>query len=211
MDENNLDILNSLISSIKQIDSVLEQQILANEDSFEILNSNFQKSENEINQNGLNIDFNLNDKSLMKKQEQKNRNTLNGINNEKPINKKIITVNTKKSSNKVNNSSNKKIKNKRKIRNNSINSNSVDYISLERNKDISKDYFSDNDFRNRKKSKPKNNVHNKSLDFNVRKNYMENENKIQVNYKVNIYQRLFDIKMKNFQNLINKQKKRKCY
>ena len=53
---------------------------------------------------------------------------------------------------------------------------------------------------------------NKSVDYNVEKKYMKNKNNIDKNKnngndRINLYQRLFDIKMKNFENLKSKQNK----
>ena len=199
MDEKNLELLNNIILNKTKTGNLLEQQILANEDSLEIFDSDFHINKDEEKKNGLNIELNVSGDSHTKNTESKTRNKINGLNNDIPIQKKNISINSKKDNNKVNNTNtnNKKIKNKRNI---------------EKNKDIDKNYFSDNDYGDKNSEKGKYNKSNKSVDYNVEKKYMKNKNNIDKNKnngndRINLYQRLFDIKMKNFENLKSKQNK----
>ena len=219
MQEDNFEFLKNIMSTKKQTDNLLEQQILDNEDSFDDFNSDFPIENKDKYNNGLNINnncqINAEEKNDNKINGSKNK-SVNGIKNNNIKNNKINNNNeNKKIENKVNknnsekkikyevkNYSNKRIDNKRKNKKKNISSNSIDYINIQKNEDLNKGYFSDNSVNKRKKN---NKILNKSIDnsnkkyFNNFNNYNNNDNKI------NIYQRLFDIKMKNFENFRQKQ------
>ena len=114
MDENNLELLNNIILTQTQTDNLLEQQILANEDSLEIFDSDFHINKDEEKKNGLNIELNINNNSHTKNTESKTRNKINGLNNDIPIQKKNISINSKKDNNKINNTNTNKKKIKKK-------------------------------------------------------------------------------------------------
>lgn len=229
MNEKNFDILNKIIHTKKQTDNLLEQQILDYENSFEALDSDLQMENDEMNKNGLNIGKKNNNKNQTKNEDTLKEKEINGINKESlPQQKKIsknnnININIKKNTKKVKNNNNddfKKYKNEsknssKKTFNNTgktkkkkVDSNSIDSINIEENKDLDKDYFSDNDYKKLKNGKKYNDNINKSIDYN-RDEYDLDKNNIQVYNKVNIYQRMFDIKIKKYQNIKKNSKKGK--
>ena len=221
MNEKKFDILNKIIHSKRQTDNLLEQQILDYEHSIEAFDSDLQMENDEINKNGLNIKKKINNKNQMKKEDSINEKIINGLNNELPTQQKkisSISVNIKKISKKLKQNNNhdfKKYKNESKnnskkflnymgkIKSKNIDSKSIDCNNIERNNYLDKDYFSDNDYKEIS-GKKFNRIHNKSIDYNIDESNLDNN--IKVYNRVNIYQRLFDIKIKKYENLKKKTK-----
>ena len=114
---NSFDILNNIISTKKITNDLLDQQILENEDSFEMFESNCSKNNYEINPNVFNLEIvknNNNDKYQNRKEE--NRIIKEETNKENEIiienkNEEIVEDNNKK------NEENKKIENNENILN----------------------------------------------------------------------------------------------
>ena len=221
MNEKKFDILNKIIHSKRQTDNLLEQQILDYEHSIEAFDSDLQMENDEINKNGLNIKKKINNKNQMKKEDSINEKIINGLNNELPTQQKkisSISVNIKKISKKLKQNNNHDFKNYKnesknnskkflnymgKIKSKNIDSKSIDCNNIERNNYLDKDYFSDNDYKEIS-GKKFNRIHNKSIDYNIDESNLDNN--IKVYNRVNIYQRLFDIKIKKYENLKKKTK-----
>ena len=213
MEEGSLNFLNNVKSSTKQTDKLLEQQILENENSFEAFDSNthINNNPNPNNINGINFEEKKtinNDNNAMGESHKKNENEMNGqdIEINPPPNKsekirKIKSIDLKENNdgndqmskdmngNSIgakkleNNNNDKKIKNKRKKQTKLVNSNSMDYIGIEKENDKNNcDTTYDMNLGNGKKNKKYNDI-NRSID------------NTEVNDRVNIYQRMFDLKM----------------
>ena len=212
MEEENLNFLNNVRSSTKQTDKLLEQQILENENSFEAFDSDTQINNNPNPNiiNGINFEQKKtinNDNDTIEESHKKNENEMNGqdIELNTPPNKsakirksksidieenldddqknKDMNGNSIRANKLENKNNNKKINNKRKKQKKLINSNSTDYIGIEKENDKNNGdatYYMN--LVNNKKNK-RNNDFNRSID------------NTEVNDKVNIYQRMFDLKM----------------
>ena len=213
-------ILNNIISTKKITDDLLEQQILENENSFEFFSTKVLSENNEKNKNGSWEDEDIknnNEENNIKegnnKKEEKNQNDMNGLNYESfekkdttKLSDKNKTTDRKENNNikykkldikkyKDEEKSNdiKKINNRRKMNEKNNTSNSIDSIKRKRNK---------NNNENKNLSTCRN------IEFKRNKNDLNYAN-LSVHNKVNIYQRLFDIKMRNFENLNLNKKKQK--
>ena len=219
MEGEEFGILNNIISTKKITDDLLEQQILENENSFEFIGTKVLSDNNEKNKNGSCVDENIKNNNEEKnikegnnKKEEKNENDMNGLNYES-LDKKDTTKESDKNKTtdiKENNNieykkidiqkykdeekSNepKKVNNKRKMNKKNTTSNSIDSINRERNRN----------------NENKNLSAYKSIEYKRNKNDLYYAN-LSVHNKVNIYQRLFDIKMRTFENLKLNKKKRK--
>jgi len=123
-----------------------------------------------------------------------NKNLNIQYNKDELINKRI--VNNVYNEYKKEEKNSKKAKNKRKNKN-LVKSNSMDFLEIDKKKMINEDN-SDTTFSNFYKKTKKNKKHylNKSIDYNIHRR-INNDNNIIVNDRVNIYQRIFDTKMKN--------------
>ena len=212
MEEENLNFLNNVRSSTKQTDKLLEQQILENENSFEAFDSDTQINNNPNPNiiNGINFEQKKtinNDNDTIEESHKKNENEMNGqdIELNTPPNKsakirksksidieenldddqknKDMNGNSIRTNKLENKNNNKKINNKSKKQKKLINSNSTDYIGIEKENDKNNGdatYYLN--LVNNKKNK-RNNDFNRSID------------NTEVNDKMNIYQRMFDLKM----------------
>ena len=119
----------------------------------------------------------------------------------------------KRMANNVYNESNKEEKNSKKTKNkrkqkNLVKSNSMDLLEIDKKKIINED-VSDTTFSNifKKPKKIKKHYLNKSIDYNINKRINNDNNNI--NNRVNIYQRIFDLKMKNILESAKKDSKSK--
>ena len=216
MEEENLNFLNNVKSS-KETDKLLEQQILENENSFEPFDSGAQTNNNSNSVNGLNYEqkttINNNDDKTIEETHKQNENEMNGQDmglncppNKSEINIKNESIDLKENEyknddqmnkdmkdmngssikeNKIENKNNdKKINNKRKNQKKLVNSASMDNIEIENennnknNGDTTCDMKSGNNNKNKKHKDI-----NRSID------------NTEVNDRVNIYQRMFEIKM----------------
>ena len=226
MKENNFDILNNIITAKKLTNDILEQKILETEDSFEMFDCNCQKDNNKINKNNLNIEYNSknnNDKENKILIKEENKNNINGLKNKNDLKDdknqtnsnynpdkgynqiKNIIDKIKNGSIKINKEEKKinylKINNKRKINKNNI-TNSIDYMNINKNKQNDELFsLSDNKYEKIKRKKKNQNIHNKSVDYNINKNIftLNNNDSLILNNKFDIYQRLLEMKLEKLE------------
>ena len=225
MEEKEFNILNNIISAKKLTDDLLEEQILENEESFEYINTKGNKDDNEKNKNGIDIKIksNSNDKNNNnekskneEKYQQKETKTnvfkgnsiihLNEEDEDMNLDIKIIEVNKNNKNNgkqcqKINKQiknddnliENKRADNKKKNNKRAIRANSIDKMNININMSLDKN---------------KNNHIYRSIDHKTKKDTFDNSI-FSVNNKVNIYQGLFDNKMKKYEILKLNKKKQK--
>ena len=148
-------------------------------------------------------------KKIIKNKKNKNNcndNKNSGYNKIKKIideiNKGCIQIKRKENNNDL------KIYNKRNINNNNnnnkkaVNSNSMDFINVHKNKELYAKFalsHTKSQKKNKRNKNKKNNIHNNSVDYNLNKNAFNDNYYLNINNRFNIYQKLFEMKMENME------------